>query len=149
MMAKSLLPAIAGGILSTQRVCDEYLHLCPKPDIKELDIEAYVFKVLSEKPDIIKDNNFVDEIYEKIANDKSQRKTIKSIQLSDLHIDFKYQEGTPTKCNFPICCRDNGPEDFTFADSPLAQKWGDYNCDSPHITLQSMFDFIGQNQDEL
>ena len=45
--------------------------MCPKPDIKELDIEAYVFKVLSEKPDIIKDNNFVDEIYEKIANDKS------------------------------------------------------------------------------
>lgn len=29
--------------------------------------------------------------------------------MSDPHIDFKYQEGAPTECNFPICCRDNGP----------------------------------------
>lgn len=31
MMAKQLLPAIAEGILSPQRVCDEYLHLCKNP----------------------------------------------------------------------------------------------------------------------
>ena len=87
--------------------------MCPKPDIEELDVQAYVFKQLSEKPEIIKNNDFVDKIYQKIAAEKNNRKTIKSIQLSDLHIDFKYQEGTPTKCNFPICCRNNGPEDFT------------------------------------
>jgi hypothetical protein len=90
MMADELLPAIAQGILSPQRICDEYLHLCPKPDIEELDVEAYVYKQLSEKPDIIKNNDFMDKIYQKIAADKNDRKTIKSIQLSDLHIDFKY-----------------------------------------------------------
>ena len=44
MMAESLLPSIAEGILSPQRVCDELLHLCPKPDVKELDVEAFVFR---------------------------------------------------------------------------------------------------------
>ena len=80
IMADELLPSIAEGILSPQRVCDEYLHLCPKPDIKDLDVDAYIFRVLSEKPDIIKSNDYIDKIYEKIASDKD-RKKIKSIHI--------------------------------------------------------------------
>jgi len=29
------------------------------------------------------------------------------MHISDLHVDPLYQEGTPTKCDFPICCRAN------------------------------------------
>ena len=42
IMAANLLPSIAEGILSPQRVCDEYLHLCKNPKIIELSADAYV-----------------------------------------------------------------------------------------------------------
>jgi hypothetical protein len=61
---------------------------------------------------------------------------VRSIQLSDLHIDFEYKEGMPSVCGYPICCRDNGENVFPLKkDTPLAGKWGDYNCDLPVPTL--------------
>lgn len=89
-MADSLLPAIAEGILSSQRVCTEYMHLCDSPDIGQLDVNDYVKKVLSDKPESIKNNDFVDSLYDKIKSDKNERPTIRQIQMSDPHIDFKY-----------------------------------------------------------
>lgn len=74
---------------------------------------------------------------------------MRSIQLSDPHIDFFYQEGSPSECGYPICCRDNGPDEFIKSTSRLAGKWGDYNCDIPHTTLKHMLDFIAENQDTL
>jgi sphingomyelin phosphodiesterase len=72
--------------------------------------------------------------------------------LTDLHIDFYYKEGASNECNFPICCRDNGPELVEYLGSPTAGKagkWGDYKCDIPVRTLESMFEYIGDNQKEL
>lgn len=77
------------------------------------------------------------------------REVVRSIQISDPHIDFKYKEGAPSQCNFPICCRDNGPEQIELKGSAPAGKWGDYNCDIPHMTLKSMFNYIASNQAEL
>ena len=76
---------------------------------------------------------------------------VRSIQISDPHLDFYYQEGMPVDCGFPICCRDNGPKQWAYAaeDSPLSGYWGDYNCDIPHRVLDSMFEFIRDNQDTL
>ena len=37
LMANILLPAIADGVLSSNRVCDELLHLCSSPNIIELN----------------------------------------------------------------------------------------------------------------
>ena len=70
--------------------------------------------------------------------------------MSDLHIDTKYEQGQPTTCNFPICCRDNGPtQDKPKPGDKLAGKWGDYTCDIPVYTLSNMFEFIADNQDTL
>jgi len=148
-MANSVMPALAQGIFHPQRVCDEYLHLCPSPVVTELSAEEYVEKRLKDKPDIIKSNDYVDKIYAKIKADPGPRKTIRSIQLSDIHIDFAYREGAPSVCDFPICCRDNGVSDAVqYLKDPSirpAGKWGDYNCDIPFKTMKSMFDFIGKN----
>lgn len=146
MMATPLLPAVADGLLSKFRICDEYFHLCTKPAIKELSADGYVKAQLAAKPAIIKNNDFVNDLYRKIANDTKEREIVRSIQLSDPHIDFKYKEGAPTQCSFPICCRDNGPEEKAASGSGTAGKWGDYDCDIPHSTLRSMFEFIGANQ---
>ena len=63
IMAENVLPAIAKGVLSPQRVCDEYLHFCKSPEITELSADAYVEKRLSEKPASLKKNDFVDNLY--------------------------------------------------------------------------------------
>ena len=149
MMADQLLPAIGEGLVSPDRICDEFLHVCKGPKIEELSANAYVKKRLDEKPDKIKNNTFLDDVYKQIADDPSARETLRSIQFSDLHIDFMYQEGAPTECNFPICCRDNGPETYPMNGDKVAGKWGDYECDIPHKTMKNMFEWVANNQDEL
>ena len=79
MMADQLLPAIAEGILSSDRVCDETLHLCASPKIKELDAKTYVDKQINDKPDFIKNNTFVDDLYKQIEQDPNPRETVRSI----------------------------------------------------------------------
>lgn len=77
LMADSLLPAVAQGILSPQRVCTEYLHLCDTPEITELDVNDYVARILSDKPDSIKNNDYVDSLYDRIKNDEKDRPKIR------------------------------------------------------------------------
>lgn len=149
-MANYLLPALVNGPLSAQAVCDESMGVCSSPVIKELSVDAYVKQRLDSKPDAISNNDFLDKIYAKINADPSERKIRRSIQLSDLHIDPSYEEGMPTKCNFPICCRDNGPtQNKPKPGDSLSGYWGDYTCDIPLYTLENMFDFIAKNQDTL
>lgn len=97
---------------------------------------------------------YVDGLYRKIADDEKvngeHRPIIRSVHISDIHIDSKYREGAPAECHFALCCRDNG--DLSMAISPNARKagkWGDYKCDIPVRTMQSLFEFIATNQDEL
>jgi hypothetical protein len=78
-MAGSLLPAIAEGIMSPQRICDEYLHLCGNPHIIEQDVDTYVNNLLASKPEIIKSNDFVDNLYKKISSDPNPRETVRAI----------------------------------------------------------------------
>lgn len=78
-MANSLLPAIAQGIMSPQRICDEYLHLCANPHITEQNVDDYVNNLLASKPEIIKNNDFVDNLYKEIASDPNHRETVRAI----------------------------------------------------------------------
>jgi hypothetical protein len=62
-------------------------------------------------------------LYAKIRNDKKTRPTIKSIAMTDFHIDPDYKEGAPTKCPFTICCKEF--EGYTIkAGDPGATKYG-------------------------
>ena len=93
-------------------MCVEILHICPIPHITKLDALAYMKQKLAEMPDFLKDNYYIDHIYDNIMNDpnRGSRPLISSIHLSDLHVDFEYKEGLPAECNFTICCRDNAKE---------------------------------------
>ena len=92
-MANFLLPALAKGPLSPQTFCDEFMGVCKSPVIDELSADAFAAKRISEKPAIIKNNDFVDNLYKKIKADPNPRSIKRSIQLSDLHIDTKYEQG--------------------------------------------------------
>lgn len=116
------------------------MGVCSSPVYKTLRVEDFVERVLSDKPDIIKNNDFHDKLYDQIKADKSQRKTVKVLHLSDPHPDFEYFEGANANCGKPVCCRiDDGlpsrPED-------AAPKYGHPNCDAPSIVLESAFDYL-------
>ena len=60
---------------------------------------------------------------------------IKMLQITDIHIDPKYQEGCSTDCKKPICCRNDSTTKKT---EPLSGKYGfEGKCDVPLILLES------------
>lgn len=60
--------------------------------------------------------------------------------MSDLHLDYDYTEGTSNVCGAPLCCRsDSGPAK---SNDTRAGKWGDYNCDIPVRTMNSLLSMI-------
>lgn len=128
-MADTLLPVVGNGIISGERICDELLHLCSTPKIQELNADDYVKERLASKPDFLKSNSYVNDIYKKISQSTTQRPIKRSIHLADLHVDFEYSVGSPTTCDLPICCRDWGTK--SKHNSGKAGYWGDYNCDLP------------------
>jgi len=93
-----------------------------------------VAKILAGKPEIAKTNDFVNNLYKQGLETKKEN-LIKVALISDLHVDFDYAPGSNTLCGKPLCCREKeGPG--------TAGKWGDFQCDIPIWTLQSMFDHI-------
>lgn len=118
------------------------------------DFEA---RLKEEKPHFLRYNSYVNDIYEKIAKDERRRKennhtrsVVRSVQLTDPHFDHAYSMDHPAECTYFLCCRDNGP--ITLAEPKNAKmpgRWGSFRCDVPFDTLQSVFDFIANNQEEL
>lgn len=144
-MADKLLPALAKGPFSQDRVCDEWLQVCKAPHIKKLKAEDFVNRVIGAKPDSVSNNTFVNDLYAKIAARKTKGDIVRSVQFSDLHIDFDYMEGMPAQCDYPICCRNNGKDTRAKEGSRPAGFWGDYDCDIPQRTLDAMFDWVGKH----
>ena len=90
LMSPFVLEGLAQGVLSSQRVCNEHFHFCPSPTIQELSEFDYIKAQLASKPDKIKNNTWIDEQYKIMHTSAIARKTIRSVQLSDLHPDFEY-----------------------------------------------------------
>ena len=74
----------------------EKIDLCPteKPK-KYINPDEYAEKLLKDKKTISKEN----------LGEKEN--TLKVLQITDIHLDLEYQEGTSGECNFPICCRNS------------------------------------------
>ena len=114
----------------------------------------FVRRLQQEKPELIKDNQFLNKMYDELniymqdpkaietmygAAAPTSRSIIKSIQISDIHVDFKYKEGTAAEdCGYALCCRDYHPGQRLAPGARAAGKWGDYNCDLPYNTFKSM-----------
>jgi len=57
--------------------CHEVLHMCPGPSqFKELDTKEYTKKLLSLKPLIIQNNDYINQLYKQI---KPNGKTLKFV----------------------------------------------------------------------
>jgi len=73
---------------------------------------------------------------------KSSNPRIKVLHITDVHVDMNYTIGLASDCGEPICCRPPNP---VGKPGHSAQKWGDYNCDTPAIVYENMLEFIANN----
>jgi len=68
------VPSIVNGLrhklFNSQIMCQVKIPLCQKTDFKELYAEDYVERILSDKPHNLRNDDFIDNLYEEIAEDK-------------------------------------------------------------------------------
>jgi sphingomyelin phosphodiesterase len=110
-------PAINGFIrrfIDPDHVCKE-IDLCSTPNYVPENFTEWVNAVMSDKP----------PGPPPVPTGKS---SYKFAQMSDIHVDMFYQNGTVTDCDLPVCCRTGVGN---------AGQWGDYNCDLPVSTFEA------------
>lgn len=138
-MGTSAIPVFAQSVVSADYLCSVVLNVCEKPSFTVYKAEDYVDRLLNQKPEVIKDNNYINNLYKQIQGQEN-RKKIKILHISDVHLDYLYTVGTLADCNMPLCCREeNG---FTNDRNKMAKEWGSYKCDMPYKTFLNMLEFV-------
>lgn len=127
---------------SASYICQRKLKMCHYESLESIEIVDFVNTVLSDRPATIVNDDYVDNLYAGIG---ASDPTYKIIHLADLHLDFKYEEGTRTDCRSTICCRkSNGYSSDT---SKQAGPMGTYKCDSPINLITYLGEYIAANID--
>ena len=150
MVRQFLAPAwviVPDWILTDLRVCNEMLHVCKKPELLHIDINEDVDSILAGKPDHIRNDDFVDNLYKEMSeSEDKERKVLKVVQMSDVHLDFQYTEGTISNCGDILCCRESSGWPYK-EEHKAAGPWGAHYCDLPVPTYQSMLDYMVEEID--
>jgi len=130
-----IYPIIVDHLLDEFTACSLITEMCPQTKYKKIDVKEWYFYLLNSKPEQIRNNDFVNKLYEKESKNfrTPGREPIKIAVISDLHIDFDYTPGMSNRCGKPLCCRsDSGLPTSEFE---TAGKWGDFECDPPAKTI--------------
>ena len=131
LMGKPILDTLSQVILTEHTFCNEWTELCfpGRYYVKYESVLDYSERVLEKKPAHLKNDDFVNKLYQKIGSDKKKRKTLKMVHISDVHIDSRYEAGTQKNCDSYVCCRPEfgRPEEK----DQQAGPWGAYKCDLP------------------
>ena len=138
-MGDVLIPQITKMLFTGKYACSRFFGTCSTPQWRTINSEGFVRRIIADKPEVIKNNDYIDNLYKQIKND-TKRDTIRIMHMSDLHIDFEYTEGNNKNCGEPLCCmKVNGP-----APTPedAAGKFGEYNCDTSPALAESFFKFV-------
>lgn len=143
-LAPVIIQNLEALIATPQYICTELVSVCEQKYYDDLDPTQYVKEMLADKPAVIANDSFVDDLYQEIANDpnRANRTTLKIVQFTDIHLDLEYVSGTSKTCDMVICCRQvNGhPSNASDQAGPL----GSYGCDVPIDTLTTMGEFINE-----
>ena len=125
--------------LEPEYLCSMIIDACPSDHYEYLDPKVDIERILSDKPEFIKDNDYIDKLYKQIEDDKKigkERETILLYHLSDLHFQLDYEEGTSNNCGKMAWWNAKGGK--SKKPEEAAGKWGDYNWDSNPKTLEQL-----------
>lgn len=87
MFAAPLFDMLTTEMLTQLRICDELLGFCATPNVTTHTVEEFNTRVLSTKPEIIQNDDFVNSLYKDILADPNPRSTLTFLHLSDIHLD--------------------------------------------------------------
>jgi len=82
--------------------CEITVPICHQETFRKLTREGYADRILANKPEIIKNNDFIDNLYEDIKTSQDNgenRETITVHHFSDFHWDLEYLEGESNSCS--------------------------------------------------
>jgi hypothetical protein len=54
----------------------------------------FVRDILKDKPEIIQEDDFVNRLYDDVNKNPKDRKTLKMVHITDIHLDLKYAPGS-------------------------------------------------------
>lgn len=66
VMGPAVYDSFGRFVLTKDRICDEWLGVCNKPVIQEIDLHTVVDGILKDKPAVNKDDDFIDNLYTEI-----------------------------------------------------------------------------------
>ena len=138
----AILPILLEDILSEKNLCDFELEVCDKDKWEPINLQEFVKQKVSEKPKHLQSNDYLNQLYSNYHSKPQvgDDNLIHIAMISDIHIDYDYTEGASNDCGRPLCCRsDSGKAKEAIK---RAGKWGDYQCDIPSWTLDSMLGYI-------
>lgn len=92
-------------ILEPKFTCSNELHECERQWYTRDLVSTYADRVLSSKPDFLKDDDYLNKLYDQMRANNYDGNTLSIVQFTDLHLDLEYKAGTSTVCNSEICCR--------------------------------------------
>ena len=120
------------------QICSN-INLCTKE--KFITIEEYSNRILSNKPKEIPK-----------PKKKLKNKKIKSLQITDIHLDINYKENTIVNCDIPLCCHDyplnKSNENEKKNDYILSGLYGSIGkCDANIETVKAFSDKISEIKD--
>lgn len=132
-------PAIAQSLRQIQpnkrtaaAFCSKMFGLCSSrgESIPDLPSELFLPPNITRKP-----------------NTRPSGKRRKVVQISDIHIDRSYKQGTEAKCGRVLCCREDTNPRKQSDGSPVkpvlpAGPFGDPHCDAPYSLYKSMLEAI-------
>ena len=98
--------------------------------------------MLTEKPEQCQNNDYMNKLYDEHRDqfNSEGREPIRVALMSDLHLDYDYQEGMNSDCGKPLCCRSDSGLPAT--PDKAAGKWGDFMCDLNERTMINMLQYI-------
>lgn len=130
-------------LLEVNYFCEVTIPICSDRHFSIKTVQEEADRILSDKPDLIKNNDYIDNLYKEIAADKlagKDRETMTMYHFSDLHFDYQYTPGKTNTCNDIVCCRSTSGDPQT--PDQAAGKWGDYRCDAnPKLFEQVKYTF--------
>ena len=108
-------------------VCS-FLKICN--DTTEYEtVEEFAERILKNKPEIKN---------KEIIKRKNDDDYYKVVQVTDIHLDMEYKEGTIANCIKPLCCRELADDDLVPVKQILAGLYGTTgNCDANIKTVEA------------
>ena len=93
-------------LLTEDFICSYVIPICgDELSFLKLTIEDYAELILKDKPDLIKEDNFLDELYRKVALEEDETDAYYVLTVSDWHADMNYKVGANKKnCKELNCC---------------------------------------------